>query len=1406
MKGDYSTLRRWPAKHYSSVRTQQGRVQLDSDWHDQIEIQQHLDRTEAIDVIGPAGGPKGAAGGFRIGKNADGTDLSISRGHFWVGGLLCELESDASYLSQPDLPAPPFATDGALDLPDGSYVVYLDAWERHVTALEDRELLEPALRGVDTTTRTRVIAQVKLLQVTEEGGGGGCDSVFPEWEALVQAPTGALTARAVLNAEAADRCSVETSGGYRRLENQLYRVEIHAGGDRDTASFKWSRENGSVVTGWVGLSGNVLSVATAGRDGVLGFAAGDWIELSDDERELTGLPGVLVRLSHVDGTELTIDAGTFDPPATVLALGDFKTNPKVRRWEISSPNATSAAGALLPTPAGDGFIELEDGVQVKFEAGSYPAGAYWVVPARTVVGDVLWPRDAVTKQPLPQPAHGIRHHYARLALVRKAGASLEVTSCYPQFPPLTALTASDVAFDNGNCAFNPSATTVQQALDWLCQQGDLDFHKKHLHGWGIVCGLQVVCGPDSPDPNGVTIHDTITVKNGYAVDGDGKDIIVDARDAQGNRLPGDVLKILDLIRAANALPIDPVTQKFKDGSVSLFFKRGRVGETYGVEPYDAGSESLPRLLEHTFWWDVYDHCILRIIDAFKDEFGGTDEASAEHLIAFLNVLAQLIIPAAGARVFISPKEDQILRRFYAKLRAILQSQTFCAMFDGISEVFPDYDPIYAGVPASDPRPSAVLSGSLCLRTRMRVDPAGKRAFVLGGQVSGSDEIGIFDVEYDAPVPDEQGQPTFPHAHEKRLGTTKFPTSGAVVQDLAFSKDGKTIYVLAVLNKTDTLYASADVSDPSAVRWNSPVTTLCSTPLVTLAYSARQDKYYAIGSKGLYQIDPRQLVPNQQPIVQFKGCGHLVIVDAGSTSYAFFTIGDAPNYDAVGRVDLQNLPQLGGAPFTYTLPAPGNDDIAAAFDPSGAFQRLFVVVKPSGQLTSKQLLVYNALATAPPQPLQSVPVRYVPPGGQAPSGVDSSIYRLAYESTSERLLILSADAFLIETYDARAAGGSLTSLVHPTQIAPVAIVASPAARYVFVLNTIGGTISTVPVKYFTAQPQAIVLDKLAEYHTDVLQAFIALFAQFTQYLKDCICHHLLLECPDDREKTLYLARIDVKNGHVYNICNFSRRKYLHTFPGVEYWMSVVPILPLMRKAIGDACCAILQNKIASKKVAKPDGSPDFIETSSVLNILAAVGQADLKSVWSKDVAGRFGSLSSAASALFGGVRTAPPAPATAPAATLPELRQQPSESATQTLGNKGILVVGRETVKADNLLDMARAPTALRAGDRVVLITDEHSNVVGYKRAPAPLSGTDVQSALAERDQQIANVEKQITESRAAHAAELRQRDQQIAQLQAELVKVQSAQQALAERDEQFAKIGARLSELDDLVRGRRPIG
>jgi hypothetical protein len=96
----------------------------------------------------------------------------------------------------------------------------------------------------------------------------------------------------------------------------------------------------------------------------------------------------------------------------------------------------------VPT-TNEGWIELEDGVEVKFEKGEYKTGDYWLIPARAATGDSLsgdieWPLDAQGK-PEAQPPHGIRHYYCCLAIV-DFNSSL-VQDCRRLFSPLTELTS-----------------------------------------------------------------------------------------------------------------------------------------------------------------------------------------------------------------------------------------------------------------------------------------------------------------------------------------------------------------------------------------------------------------------------------------------------------------------------------------------------------------------------------------------------------------------------------------------------------------------------------------------------------------------------------------------------------------------------------------------------------------------------------------------------------------------------------------------------------------------------------------------------------------------------------------------------------------------------------------------------
>jgi hypothetical protein len=86
-------------------------------------------------------------------------------------------------------------------------------------------------------------------------------------------------------------------------------------------------------------------------------------------------------------------------------------------------------------------MDLEGGIQVRFSDGLYHAGDYWLIPARTITGEIEWPPfDVPNTDPIPQPPVGIHHHFCRLALLDVQGGVLSLSDCRPLFPPLTALT------------------------------------------------------------------------------------------------------------------------------------------------------------------------------------------------------------------------------------------------------------------------------------------------------------------------------------------------------------------------------------------------------------------------------------------------------------------------------------------------------------------------------------------------------------------------------------------------------------------------------------------------------------------------------------------------------------------------------------------------------------------------------------------------------------------------------------------------------------------------------------------------------------------------------------------------------------------------------------------------------
>jgi hypothetical protein len=481
MKGDFSRQTFDRRRHYSGVLMQQGRVQTDADWNEQEQMLRRRTQVEARDVIGRCGGPEGNAG---FGITIEAGKLSVGAGRYYVDGLLCECEDDIVFNAQPDLPGGPDWLEVLEKANATRGLLYLDVWERHITPLDDSLLREVALGGPDTATRVKTVWQVRVLPVAvddaklqslrkkrtqlqkkiadaqasgaspeeiqklqgelakidaaiAEIAAVGCGSPFKEWDELVADPGRMLNARTQAAPPPTGPCIVPPTAGYRRLENQLYRVEVHKPGAPGTATFKWSRDNGSVVTSIEKISGKDVTVHDLGPDEVLGFAGGQWVEISDDRLELHGLPGQLVQIDAVSSALRRITLKTAPTPLGGGPEGvDPALHAKLRRWDQTGSAATADG-----VTATSGWVALEDGVEVQFSGGPFRSGDYWVIPARTATGEIEWPPYAVPNTaPEPQPPRGICHHFCRLALVafdaeKKTWAVTD--DCRSIFPPLT---------------------------------------------------------------------------------------------------------------------------------------------------------------------------------------------------------------------------------------------------------------------------------------------------------------------------------------------------------------------------------------------------------------------------------------------------------------------------------------------------------------------------------------------------------------------------------------------------------------------------------------------------------------------------------------------------------------------------------------------------------------------------------------------------------------------------------------------------------------------------------------------------------------------------------------------------------------------------------------------------------
>ena len=396
MKGDYSRFSFDPTKHYRAVLMQQGRLQLDSDWNEQVQMMEHRYSAFFQSMLGRSGTPREMEMVLeRPQKRSELDQLTLTKGIYYIDGMLIE-NDDFIVLDVPH--------DAKEEL-----FYYLDVWTREVSAAEDSNLIDPAL-GLETTARLKtewmvryqVFSEIEKYREKYEKGD------WPElesgnwWRGL---STGTLKL-------VSDPAKVDKSDNRVMLDNddnRLYRIEVH---QEDPSSskyrFKWSADNASICAEVTTVDNKLFVLKNNTTDMQNSFKNATCVELF-----IPGVSGKSEGFWRV--FELSDNSGnSFDSENGKLILKDpweiTAEKPKIimRRWDGVSPEKNTKDS-----------LALELGVDFVYDNTKfYRHGDYWLVQVRN--GKIVNWKVGDIKEP-----EGVEHHFAALGIVTSNESTVE---------------------------------------------------------------------------------------------------------------------------------------------------------------------------------------------------------------------------------------------------------------------------------------------------------------------------------------------------------------------------------------------------------------------------------------------------------------------------------------------------------------------------------------------------------------------------------------------------------------------------------------------------------------------------------------------------------------------------------------------------------------------------------------------------------------------------------------------------------------------------------------------------------------------------------------------------------------------------------------------------------------------
>lgn len=514
MKGQISRYSWVEGKHYSGAYQIQGGMVTDADLGETSEIARARTDQLGDDAIHDGVPARGGIIAIAAGKP------SLRAGLVYADGVRGSVEARAAltanvpldlYAKQKDFLSPP-------PIGAGAGVIYADLWQRAVFPLEDGDLTDFGLHGVETSFRGKTMAQIRWAPATL-GGNAVRPMIEAGSGAFPQKGNAVLTCALVAGGEAADPCDpcADQIPVDLRISNALLRVEVvHVIGPANApqrVQIAWSKENAA----------EQYPVAKTPN----GFGDSGVFEFFSDITE-----------SHMgafaDMAQRKRSAFDAAFPGAPRARDDGGAGPwpYVRRWDghaevnVAAPAivATLGAGfnASVDTAAGALTAKIVIDVltlSLDLKAKSVLPGDYWLVELREFA-DIA--KIKVLNNGLPV---GIDHHYCVLFETAADGSPAVLGDADRRklsFPPLTDIAADHVSLDPNTCpklfngaenvqdalsnlcsidagdiAFTDNcpvlyngASTVQDALDKLCK---IDFSGnrgyRQMFDWGVVCGL-----------------------------------------------------------------------------------------------------------------------------------------------------------------------------------------------------------------------------------------------------------------------------------------------------------------------------------------------------------------------------------------------------------------------------------------------------------------------------------------------------------------------------------------------------------------------------------------------------------------------------------------------------------------------------------------------------------------------------------------------------------------------------------------------------------------------------------------------------------------------------------------------------------------------------------------------------